>query len=336
MATKRNPALHVDEDLSDLFGSATESERGAKGRKKSTKAVTIGMPIERALEIVITQMQTSGLRPRTISDYELHVKHFIKTTEIKMLGDAKATHVYEWLASMDVSPQTKLTRLKCIKAFFERCADNSWISARFWRQITIKVDTPVKEGTAEEDIYALLRLLDLSDYVQLRDATAVLLMYQTGLRLGSVSVLEERHIDLETRTIRLEGALLKNRESIVLPFDERLGKLLKTLISHNQIVRKIHNEHNSFVFMTRQGTKIATSFTSNNIGKRLNLYKRKYGLKNMSPHALRRGFAKDIYNRSGGDLALVSKALGHSDFGVTARYLHLSPEEVADKLRKYR
>jgi len=333
MATKRNPALHVDADLTNIFGSVKDS---GKSKSKSAEAIAIGMSISRALEIVIAQMQTSGLRPRTISDYEMHVNHFIKTTELTLLGDANAPHIYEWLASMQVSPQTKLTRLKCLKAFFERCADNAWINARFWRQITVKVDTPVKEGTAEADVYALLRLLDLSDYVQLRDATAILLMYQTGLRLGSVSALEERHIDLVTRTIRLEGAHVKNREAIVLPFDERLETLLRTLTAHNQIVRKIHGEHNSFVFMTRQGTKIATSFTSNNIGKRINHYKRKYGLTNMSPHALRRGFAKDIYNRSGGDLALVSKALGHSDFAVTARYLHLSPDEVADKLRKYR
>lgn len=330
MATKKKTELAVDKDLTDLFGSVP-----SKGTKKA-EAVSVSLSVTRALEIVITQMQTGGLRPRTISDYELHVKHFIEITQITTLDEASAEGVYEWLASMQVSAQTKLTRLKCLKAFLERCADNGWLGARFWRQITIKVDAPVKEGTAEADVFALLRLLDLSDFVQLRDATAILLMYQTGLRLGSVSVLEERHVDLTTQTLRLEGAIVKNREAIVLPFDERLKTLLSTLIAQNAKVRKIHGERNDFIFVTRTGTRIATSFTSNNIGKRINFYKRKYGLANMSPHALRRGFAKDIYNRSGGDLALVSKALGHSDFAVTSRYLHLDADEVADKLRKYR
>lgn len=203
-------------------------------------------------------------------------------------------------------------------------------------EINIRVDTPVKEGATKDDVLALLRILDLTDFVQLRYAAAILIMYQTGLRLATVTALEEHHIDLDAKLLRLDGSILKNRKMLILPFDNRLARIFDALMKRNAIIRSEKCTKNRLIFITQQGTKIATSQSSNNISKRLNMYKRQYGLANINAHALRRGFAKDIYEKSGGDIALVSKALGHSDFGVTTRYLHLDEQEVADKLRAFR
>lgn len=323
MLSKKKTALTVDVDLSELFSVAPQK-----------RAQDEGLPILKALEIVVTQMQATGLRPRTISDYEMHVKHYVDVTGLRSITAVTATSVYEWLSSMQVANQTKLTRLKCLKAFFERCAENGWLTERFWRRIQIKVDMPVKEGTAEKDVRTLLALLDLTDFVQLRDATAILTMYQTGLRLGTMCQLETRHVDLEARELRIDGGLLKNHTSIHLPIDDVLARLLTVLLAQNDEVRESSNTQNDYVFITMHGGKIASSFTNNNIAKRLNKYRREYGLKNLSAHALRRGFAKRLYDQ-GAHIAVISKALGHSDLAVTSRYLHLDTEEVSTALRKH-
>ncbi len=54
------------------------------------------------------------------------------------------------------------------------CFDNGWIEIKFWKTINIRVDQKVKEGVTERDVNILLSLLDLSNFIQLRDATAVL------------------------------------------------------------------------------------------------------------------------------------------------------------------
>lgn len=69
------------------------------------------MPIDRVLEIVIQQMEATGLRPHTINDYERNVTNFYKTVGI---GGMK-------LSSMNVSNSTKLISLKCLRALLERC-----------------------------------------------------------------------------------------------------------------------------------------------------------------------------------------------------------------------
>ncbi|WP_153733480.1 tyrosine-type recombinase/integrase [Sporosarcina obsidiansis] len=329
--SKPRKGLAVKADLSDIFNDVDAVIPPANNRKTA-------LTIEKALEIIVRQMRASGLRDRTIHDYETYVMDFIVKTDVEFLLAIDADAIYEWLASMKVKPATKRIRLKCLSAFLGKCFNNGWLTDMFWKNIQIRVDEEVKEGASEEDVFNILRLLDLSQFIQLRDAAAILTMYQTGIRLATLSALEERHVDIENRLLRIEGALLKNRKVILLPFDGRLQQLFEVLFEQNRIIREEWSAENNYVFITQSGEGVFNedSPKSNAIAKRLNYYKRTYGIKNINPHALRRGFAKDIYKRSKGDLALVSKALGHSDFAVTARYLHLDAEEVADKLREFR
>ncbi len=206
--------------------------------------------------------------------------------------------------------------------------------SNYWRNIRIKVDSPVKEGATDREIGVLLSLLDLTKFIQLRDAVAVLVMYQTGVRLGTLAQLREKHVDLESQTLELDGGILKNHQSIYLPFDGTLKKLLPILLEQNELVRKESKTNNDLLFLTKNGQKVVTSPTNNNITKRLARYSKDYGLKNISPHALRRGFAKKLLDK-GANVALISKALGHSDIAVTTRYLHLDKREVAESLRNY-
>ncbi|MFD2654506.1 tyrosine-type recombinase/integrase [Gracilibacillus thailandensis] len=321
--TKRKPHLSVQTDLSDLFTEVANDH------------VKRGYPIQKALTTIVKQMKASGLRPRTINDYELHVNHFAEVTKVTYIEEVHADHIYEWLSSMNVNNQTKLTRLKCLKAFLNRCIDNGWITSNFWKSIKVKVDNPVKEGATDKEINILLTMLDLTRFTELRDAAAVLLMYQTGVRVGTLTELKNKHVNLDEKILRIDGGLIKNHQPIYLPFDNVLERLLDALIQQNEVIRSKYRQANSYLFVTKTGTKIASDYNNhNNIMKRINKHARDYGLKNINPHALRRGFAKNLL-RKGANIALISKALGHSDIGVTTRYLHLDKEEVAESLRNF-
>jgi len=319
---KRKASLTVKADLSDLF------------TEKHERKVVEGYSIEKALDTVIRQMRAAGLRKRTISDYELHVNHFVKITGAKVIEELSTNHIYDWLSSMDVSNQTKLTRLKCLKAFLRRCFNNGWIAVNFWNDIKIKVDSPVKEGATDREIKLLLSMLDLSRFVELRDAAAILTMYQTGVRVGTLSQLENKHVNLESKLLTIDGGIIKNHESIYLPFDNVLARIISALVKQNDLIRREHGVHNDYLFITKNGGQLVTSTNNNNVTKRLCKYAREYGLKNINPHALRRGFAKNLLTK-GANIALISKALGHSDIAVTTRYLHLDKEEIVESLRKY-
>ncbi len=145
--SKKRSSLIVTEDLSNIFADDFEDKQAKVIAPKD------GLPIATALKTVIRQMEVSGLRPRTIADYERHVMHFVEITGAQVIEELTVDHIYTWLSSMRVSNQTKLTRLKCLKAFLTRCFYNGWMSTNFWRQVNIKVATPVKEGATEQDVH---------------------------------------------------------------------------------------------------------------------------------------------------------------------------------------
>lgn len=326
--TKKKASLTVDVNLGDIF----EQKRNQSTR--ITEKVSREMTVSEALDKVIRQMESIGLRERTILDYERHVNHFAASSGLTYLSEVTADHLYGWLSAMNVNNQTKLTRLKCLKAFLSRCFDNGWLASKTWKLVQIRADSPAKKGATEKDVQILLTLLDLNDFVELRDATAIMTMYQTGIRVGTITQLLESHIDMKAQVFRIPGDIVKNHEELLLPFDEVLAYLLSLVIRQNELVRSDNKVKNDLLFITKQGTTCQSSPTNNIIGKRITKYAKRFELKNVNPHALRRGFAMNL-RKKGAHISLISKALGHSDLAVTTRYLRLDKEEVADSLRNY-
>ncbi|KGA98124.1 integrase [Alkalihalobacillus alcalophilus ATCC 27647 = CGMCC 1.3604] len=326
--TKRKGIFDVDADFS-AFKQVNNSIKEGK-----TPSVTKGRELDSVMDIIVQQMKVSGYRERTLTDYIRYMTQFRQVTNVKYLEEITTDTIYLWLDSMQVSNQTKLTRLKCLKAILSKCFKNGWFSSKFWHGINIKVDKKVKKGAKEDDVMVLLSLLDLNTYIGLRDAVAVLTLYKTGVRINTLGQLQEKHVDFDNKLLCMDGTVLKNHKLLKLPVDDELLHLLKVLIQQNNKIREYYGQKNSYLFISYKGTSLNTKSTNNAISKQLNKYAKKFGLNNINPHALRRGYAKSLLNK-GANLALISKALGHSNLAVTTQYLDLDVEEVADNLRDY-
>ena len=136
-------------------------------------------------------------------------------------------------------------------------------------------------------------------------------------------------------SLNLDGSILKNHKFLKLPIDQELAELYKVLIKQNDKIRSYYKMENTNIIITQNGLPINNSKTSNNaISKQLNKYSKRFGLEDINAHAIRRGYAKKLLD-AGASIAIISKALGHSDLGVTTQYLDLDVEEVATSLRDY-
>ena len=215
-----------------------------------------------------------------------------------------------------------------------RFYQNGWVESEFWKQVDIKVDKTVKKPVSENDVMSLLSVLDFSRFTELRDATAILLMYKTGIRLATMSNLKEEHVDLQNKMLVLSGDIMKNHQTLKLPLNDELCILLDALMKHNASIRKYKKEFNSYIFITSNGLCVQRTMTNNVIQKRLKIYSKQYGLENLSSHGLRRGFAVNLLKQDA-PLPLISKALHHSDLAVTSVYLNLDENQVAEDLKKY-
>lgn len=122
-----------------------------------------------------------------------------------------------------------------------------------------------------------------------------------------------------------------------LPIDEQLVGLYKILIKQNCKIRAHYKESNTNVFISNVRATLNTKSMNNAISKQLTKYSKKFGIENINAHAIRRAYAKNLLNK-GASIALISKALGHSNLEVTTKYLDLDDldvEEVAKDLREY-
>ena len=290
--------------------------------------------IDTALNIILRQMKTDGIRERTLNDYTRYLLDFKAKSGCYYVSEISLAKIYEWFDTMNVKNSTKKIRYKSLSAVLTRFFDNGWIQNKFWKSIKIRVDEEIKQPTKKEDIELLLSILDFSNFFELRDACAVLMMWQTGIRIRTLSYLNECDIDFKNKVMLLNGEIMKNHKMSKMPLSDDLLDMLDVLIRQNKIVRERNNKQNQLLFLTQRGDNIQKYHNTNAIRKKLQKYAEDYNLKNINPHSIRRGYALNLLKK-GASIALISKALSHSDIAVTTKYLYLDTEETLAELRNY-
>lgn len=290
--------------------------------------------IDTALNIILRQMKTDGIRERTLNDYTRYLLDFKAKSGCYYVSEISLAKIYDWFDTMNVKNSTKKIRYKSLSAVLTRFFDNGWIQNKFWKSIKIRVDEEIKQPTKKEDIELLLSILDFSNFFELRDACAVLMMWQTGIRIRTLSYLNECDIDFKNKVMLLNGEIMKNHKMSKMPLSDDLLDMLEVLIRQNKIIRERNNKQNQLLFLTQRGDNIQKYHNTNAIRKKLQKYAEDYNLKNINPHSIRRGYALNLLKK-GASIALISKALSHSDIAVTTKYLYLDTEETLAELRNY-
>jgi len=291
--------------------------------------------VANALLIVKEQMRLSGIRKVTIKEYVYTFNRLIEGMGIEYLDEITLEIIFNWLSQLgNISDVAKQSRLRTIKAVLNRFYDNGWIKKNFWKDVRIRVDTKIKLPANEKQLSILLSLLDMTNFIQFRDAVAVLTIYKTGIRMNTLIQLEEKHIDFNTNSLLLTGDIMKNHDVLKLPFDDELANYLKRLIAQNDIIRQHYKKRNQVIFLSKFGDSLDVETKPCAITKRLSYYAKKYNLNNINAHAIRRLYATNL-RKKGADVVLISKALSHKSLLTTTRYLGVSSDEVLKGLRDY-
>ncbi len=318
----------------EIIENPFKRKKEDKQLKKSAISKVEEVEIEVGLNIIIKQMRLNGNRERTIEDYVKYTLDFKNKTGCQYISEINVMKIYEWFETMQVKNSTRRIRFKSLSAVLNRFYDNGWVENKFWKSIKIKVDEEIKQPAKEEDIELLMGLLDFSNFFQLRDACAILMMWQTGIRVKTLSLLNERNIDFNNKILMLDGDIMKNHKISKLPLSDELVKMLEVLINQNSVVRKRTKKRNTLIFITQRGDSIQKTNNTNAIRRRLSLYSEEFNLTNINPHSIRRGYAINLLKK-GASVPLISKALSHSDIAITTKYLYLDTDETLEELRNF-
>lgn len=176
---------------------------------------------------------------------------------------------------------------------------------------------------SEAQVEALLAAPKQSSAVGLRDATMLMLLYATGLRVTELVTLQAHQVHDGWLVVRGKGG----KERIV-PVGDRAAGLLQR---HRAAVRGRNaaapggaNAIGPWLFTTSRGGPMSRQ----NFWLRVRKYAVAAGISGkVSPHVLRHAFATHLVAH-GADLRAVQMMLGHSDISTTEIYTHVARERL--------
>lgn len=193
----------------------------------------------------------------------------------------------------------------------------------------LKANRKAKEYIGDEDFKKLINCLDKSYYSEHRDYAMIMLMIDSGMRLGECSCLLLEDVNLAKRQIFLKAEITKGRKDRMVYFSAKTEQILRRWVQY-----KDRYCTTDYLFPSRSST--GAHIQVSNFETNFKHYLRRSGLdENISPHCLRNNFAKRCL-MNGMDIYTLSRILGHSSVTVTEQaYLDLTDEDLGKRYQHY-
>ena len=304
------------------------------------------------IEDYLVYCRTKGLAYKTIQSYEQSLRLFARYCEDehqvdkaekvtkKMIVDylayvrdrGKYTVVTDDLSRKSNNPhkRTDLGKrvsvttinnyLRNIKAFYTYCMDFQIVKKN--PTDTLKAmpnKRKARDFITDMQFKMLLRVFNLSTYVEYRDYVITNLLMDTGMRITECLLIKIEDIDLNKRAIFLPAQNTKGKKDRMVYFSNEMNLILKRWLKYKDVYT-----NSEYLFTTLQSKPFKNSVYESNFRK----YCARIDLKNVSPHTLRNNFAKRFL-MNGGNIFTLSQILGHSSVTVTEQaYLDLTDDDI--------
>lgn len=228
-----------------------------------------------------------------------------------------------------VSCATINNYLRNLRVFFNWLERNYVIKKNPMKRIRqLKYNRQPKAYLTDDELRKLLNLFDRSYFAEHRDYIMILLMLDSGMRLGECSTLLITDIDLNRRKINLRAEETKGRRERTVYFSPKTEKAIRRWLQYKD--RYVESD---YLFPVKEhGGSIGVGNFEGNFKK----YIDRAGLsEDYTPHCLRNNFAKRCL-MNGMDIYTLSKILGHSSVTVTEQaYLDVTDEDIGKRYQHY-
>lgn len=188
-----------------------------------------------------------------------------------------------------------------------------------------KVPVREPEVLSEEEIARVVAIYNPATSTGLRNVLLVLILADSGLRLGELCNVTLDDVDLERGTIKVMGK--GQRERTV-----HVGATVLKLLS--RYVRYLRPEPRSAVVRNLLLAKDGAPFTVDAAKHVMRRASVQSGVERLHAHLLRHTFATR-YLLNGGDLLTLQRLLGHATLEMVQRYSHIAAGYVAVQHREY-
>lgn len=295
---------------------------------RTTDNITISQFFE-LHETFMSEKELENLRERTLVEYRTHLRYFKKYVEsetdflrndLPLNSDIFKSYIYYMTFEKKYSPFTVNLRLRTLRAYLRWLYTNRYIEENIALKIHLqKTPDDARKPLSSVEVKKLLNACDLNTYTGFRDFTLMLLILDTGVRIGEATELKISDFDLREGLVTIRAEIAKTRVSRVLPISRRTAKALKEMIDI-----AVEMDRDNYVFQGTYGghikeQNITLSFTRT--GKKVGLEHR------CSPYLFRHTFATNAV-KSGMDLFTLQRIMGHATIVTTRKYIQLETKDL--------
>lgn len=278
------------------------------------------------VESFLFACKLKNLTAKSMQGYGERIAYLMRwaTTEGKDLDQLTKHDLQKYITHLinNVSVATINGRIAVFKVFFRHLKAEGFIEVDPMSGISkLKQPKLIKDVLTPEDMGKVLSQLDRKTFHGCRDFTMILLTFDAMLRLNELLSIRVDQLDLNSGLIKVFG---KGRKERHVAFSPMTAKALHTYVTRFR--RRINGD---LLFCSLDGDRIqyrrAHRIFSNPAVRA--------GVK-LHPHLARHSGATQ-FARSGGSLAVLQKALGHSTLAVTERYVHLGDRDIVDAYERH-
>ena len=259
------------------------------------------------------------------NDLEQFCSYLISFYDAPPVEAVKPAMVRSWLAAMkaeeNVANKTLNRKISTLKSFFKYLMKNGVLQQTpMTTIISPKVGKRLPVFVEENDFKNNFSKLEFTDdHAGKTERMALLLFYNTGIRLSELINLKESGIDWSYSHIKVLG---KGNKERIIPVSKELLQELKTYI----VTKPPCKEEETYVLVNAKGKHLQARAVYTFINKHLAQITT---ISQKSPHILRHTFATHLMN-NGADLNAVKELLGHSSLAATQVYTHNTIEKLKE------
>lgn len=175
------------------------------------------------------------------------------------------------------------------------------------------------ECFSPEQVNAILKVPNRKTYTGFRDYVVMLVLYDTGLRIGELTALRVYDLDFASQQIIVRGEVSKTKRLRTIPLAKKTAEELHHLVEFCGLDR------DDYVWLTQFGERMK----GDNFAKMLKRYGEKANVTGVrvSPHTFRHTFAVH-YLMNGGDPFSLQKFLGHTSMDMVSVYMRFSKHDL--------
>ena len=228
-----------------------------------------------------------------------------------------------------VSTITINNYIRNLRVFFNYLERNYIIRKNPMKKIRqLRTNRQPKVYLTDDELRRLLTRFDRSYFSEHRDYMMIMLMLDSGMRLGECSTLLVSDLELSRKRVNLRAEETKGRKERTVFFSPKTEKALRSWLQYKD--RYVESD---YLFPVKEhGGPIGVGNFESNFRK----YIQRTGLNpDYSPHCLRNNFAKRCL-MNGMDIYTLSKILGHSSVTVTEQaYLDINDDDMSKRYQNY-